>query len=206
MACCRRKVPRSLFTFTPPLCVSHYDESTSHSIPIIQKPNSTGSISNRIPNRSSNCLAISTASARISAALAPPRLTSASVCREEMPAAPAAISLRKPGLLDQPSRWNFAPGPDSPLPLPRESAAASFPLALVAIAATAPQLTTGFLKKLPALRQSASAFHQQHSLRLANSPHGRSYLSQARLRRPQDGSHESLVEALHSVAWAHRRA
>ncbi len=81
----RERLERSLRTAEKPAWNQSSSEATS-----------TGSISSETPNLPATAARISSASARISAAVAPPRFTRANVCREEMPAAPRVWPFEKP--------------------------------------------------------------------------------------------------------------
>ena len=72
-------------------------------------PTKIGSGRNHIPKRSPTPCLTARASRNTSAAVAPPRFTSASGCFVEMPTAPSAWPLRKSRSLDQPRRRYFHP-------------------------------------------------------------------------------------------------
>ena len=101
------------------------------------------------PKRAATASTMRSRSATISAAVAPPRLMSASVWRLEMPAAPDRESLLKTCVLDEPCCGNFDEAGLCGKPGTDQDASAAI---LRSVSCT----TMGFLKKLPALRQSAS--------------------------------------------------
>ena len=110
---------------------------------------------------------------------ASPRLMSASVCFDEMPAAPSAYPLPKPACSISHAAGIFTSPPSA------GKMRSATPAALCRTrSATVPAQPTGFLKKLPALRQSGSPSTSNMPFALADFAHRLGNLGERRRLLP----------------------
>src|SRR6185437_7408286 len=115
------------------------------------QPSFTGSRSSSTPNRSSTPRRILSCNRSISAAVAPPRLINARVCRDEIPAAPSEKPFGNPARSISHAAESFT----SPSPA-GQCGIGSVQVPAAAMSVSRRASTTGFLKNDPALRQSGS--------------------------------------------------